>query len=439
MLGSMLEDKRGFASVWRLLAAAAGIVVARSAVTGRFGQGSARMMEALFTRAVARLPQPEHPELLGKLVRFKQVLAQDGTVLQLSPLLKKLFPATRTNSMDAAGKIHATADVVHRRITAVSLKDESGRTLDHQQEGTVSWAAEPDASFVQATHPIAHRVADNYAHLRGKITSEDWSSTITSFLEQHDAARIRGDGRVYWVPPQRVATVKQLGAFLAEVGIDLILCELEPEVRGVVEQVASESIEDQLDKLQAEVVNFDGTQKPSTYQRRLDEYQRLRQRATLYRDALGVGVDRARLVLDELEQKVQSMLDIRRQSTIHKDGTISGPAALASSAPSPSPALEPKEQPASLRFAAANFTPSDSDDPAVLTFVSDDETAKATAQALESMGIAGSWQQAGPVQVNIKNSGPPGAAVSIRLRLPDDLSLDASSSHLAGLGIELLS
>ncbi len=43
------------------------------------------------------------------------------------------------------------------------------------------------------------------------------------------------------------------------------------------------------------------------------------------------------------------------------------------------------------------------------------------------------------LQVNIKNSGPPGAAVSIRLRLPDDLSLDASSSHLAGLGIELLS
>ena len=134
MLGSMLEDKRGFASIWRLLASAAGIVVARSAVTGRFGQGSARMMEALFIRAVSRLPQPEHPELLGKLVRFKQVLAQDGTVLQLSPLLKKLFPATRTNSMDAAGKIHATADVVHRRITAVSLTGERGSELQQAQE-----------------------------------------------------------------------------------------------------------------------------------------------------------------------------------------------------------------------------------------------------------------------------------------------------------------
>ena len=317
-------------------------------------------------------------------------------------------------------------------------KDESGRTLDHQQEGTVSWAAEPDAS-VQGDHPIAHRVADNYANLRGKITSEDWAGSITSFLEQHDAARIRGDGRIYWVPPQRVDAVKQLGAFLAEVGIDLILCELEPETKTIVQDVASESIDDQLDKLQAEVVNFDGTQKPSTYQRRLDEYQRLRQRATLYRDALGVGVDRARLVLDELEQKVQTMLDIRRQSVVHKDGTVTGPTAMASSAPSPTPKSEPNDQPTSLRFAGASFTPAASDDRDVLTFVSDDETAKTTAQALESMGIAGSWQQAGPVHVNICNSGPPGAAVSIRLRLPDDLSLDASSSQLAGLGIELLS
>ena len=77
MLASMLEAKRGFASVWRLLAAAADIKVARSAVTGRFDSGSAKMMEALFAKALARLPQPDHPELLGKLEQFKQVLAQD--------------------------------------------------------------------------------------------------------------------------------------------------------------------------------------------------------------------------------------------------------------------------------------------------------------------------------------------------------------------------
>jgi len=164
-------------------------------------------------------------------------------------------------------------------------------------------------------------VANAYTSLRGKIVAEDWSSTITSFLEQHDAARIRGDGHVYWIPPQRVDDVKQLGAFRAEVGIDLILCELEPEVRTVVQDVVQESVNDELDRLQAEVAAFDGTQKPSTYVRRLDEYQRLRQRATLYRDALGLGVERVEQVLGELEQKVQTMLDIRRQTVVHKDGT----------------------------------------------------------------------------------------------------------------------
>ena len=134
MLASMLEAKRGFASVWRLLAAAADIKVVRSAVTGRFGSGSAKMMEALFTKALARLPQPDHPELLGKLEQFKQVLAQDGSVLQLAPVLKKLFPATRTNSMDAAGKIHATADVVNWRFTAVTLTGERDSELQQVRD-----------------------------------------------------------------------------------------------------------------------------------------------------------------------------------------------------------------------------------------------------------------------------------------------------------------
>jgi IS4 transposase len=123
-LCALLEAKRGFAGLWRMLGAAAGIVVARSAVTQRFGKGSATLMERLFERALERLPRPEHPELLGKLRQFKQVLAQDGTVLQLSPLLKKLFPATRTNCVSASAKVHATADVVHRRIVSVVVTGE---------------------------------------------------------------------------------------------------------------------------------------------------------------------------------------------------------------------------------------------------------------------------------------------------------------------------
>lgn len=123
-LAATVEGKRGFASVWRLLAAACGIETARSAVTQRFGKGSAALMQTVFERAVSRLPAPEHPELLGKLEGFRQVLADDGTVLKLRPLLEKLFPATRTNTMAAAGKLHARADLVNRRIVRVELTSE---------------------------------------------------------------------------------------------------------------------------------------------------------------------------------------------------------------------------------------------------------------------------------------------------------------------------
>jgi len=128
-LAATVEGKRGFASVWRLLAAACGIETARSAVTQRFGGGSAALMRQVFERAVSRLPAPEHPELLGRLEGFEQVLADDGTVLMLRPLLEKLFPATRTNTMAAAAKLHARADLVNRRIVRVELTGERGSEI----------------------------------------------------------------------------------------------------------------------------------------------------------------------------------------------------------------------------------------------------------------------------------------------------------------------
>ena len=129
-MAAMIEGKRGFASVWRLLAAAAGVKVARSAVTQRFGDGSAQLMEELFFRAVKKLPKMQTPEMLDKLKRFQEVLAYDGSVVSLSPLMKKLFPATRTNSVAAAGKVHAIADLVSRRIVDVELTGERHSELD---------------------------------------------------------------------------------------------------------------------------------------------------------------------------------------------------------------------------------------------------------------------------------------------------------------------
>jgi len=53
------------------------------------------------------------------------------------------------------------------------------------------------------------------------------------------------------------------------------------------------------------------------------------------------------------------------------------------------------------------------------------------------MGIAGKWQQAGPLKMLVQNSGPPGAAVSLCIEVPDGLSLGGSASALHAWGIEV--
>ena len=129
-LSAVAEQSRGFASVWRILAAACGIKVARSAPIQRFGKASAELMQAVFERAVSRLPLPVQEEVTNKLSMFEQVLADDGSVLKLSPLLEKLFPATRTNTMKAAAKLHARADLVNRRIVRVEITGERESELE---------------------------------------------------------------------------------------------------------------------------------------------------------------------------------------------------------------------------------------------------------------------------------------------------------------------
>jgi len=361
------------------------------------------------------------PSYAGDRVAISRAISQASAGLGKENLL--LRPITRTSSQVIYGIVKED-------------RDEAEQKLDHDFEATVSWSAEPDPSVVQGDHQIARRVAEAYQELRNKIVADDWSAVISSYLERHHAARVRGDGRVYWVPPQRLSDVKKFGAFLAEVGIDLVLCEIEAESRTVVEQVVAESLDEQLAHLEQEVAEFDVKTKPSTLSRRLDICNQLRSRAVLYRDALGLGAEKAEAMLQSLEQQVQAMLDIRQNTIVHRDGTTS-PAGPASISSEPPPPADNAEHPTSLRFAGATFTAAPSDDPAVHLFVSDDETAKATARVLDGMGLANTWQRAGACEVNIRNSGPAGAAVSIRIKSEKDRPIYIAKNALAALGIEL--
>jgi hypothetical protein len=281
------------------------------------------------------------PDYAGDRTAITRAIQRTAVGLSRHGIL--LRPIRRNNSEVVFGIVNEKANEAEER-------------LDHQFAATVGWSAEPHPETVRGDHPVADRVRATYDELRGMVVADDWAPSITAALVQLGAAAVRDDGRVYWLPPQQLDAVRKLGAFLHEVGIDLVMCEIEAEARAVVTEVAQSSLVDELDRLQAEAAAFDGTQRPSTYEGRLDEYQRLQQRAVLYRDALGIGVEQAEAVLNSLRSKVEQMLDIRLRTRVHRDGTVSEGLCRR---PEPSkveaPAAEPTPAKPALVFAGARF------------------------------------------------------------------------------------
>jgi hypothetical protein len=205
-------------------------------------------------------------------------------------------------------------------------KDQHRERLEHDFEDTLRWSDEGgNGTYVEGTHALAIEVDTAYQALRDRVCPGDWTETLCTYLTQDcNATPMRQDGRIFYLPPQALDQVRQLTAFLAAVGISLVCCEIEAEAVPVVQQAASESLAEQLERLQEEVAGFNGEQKPNTYRLRLDEYARLRERATMYRESLGIGVTQAQTILDELEEKVRDMLTVRQATVIPRNGSLAG-------------------------------------------------------------------------------------------------------------------
>jgi len=353
------------------------------------------------------------PPYAGDRAAIGRAIAKTDTIINGQTYL--LRPIKRTQSEVVYGIVRERRD--------------GEEHLDHAHEATLRWTAEPSPEYVEGDHTLAKRVHLAYAALRGRIVADDWTAAITDALERLGAVAFREDGRVYWVPPQSLAEVRRLQGFLADVGMILVIAEVEAETTNTVTEVVSESVADQIHKLTLEVAEFDGTQKPSTYARRLEEYQMLRGKCVLYRDALGVGVDEAERALTELEGKVEAMLSVRTKSVVHRDGSMDTP-----KAPTPASASAPTAI-TSLKFAGATFTAAETPDGDELLFVSGDACAISAVKALEAMGLAGSWQKAGGIEVNVQNSGPVGAETSIRVRGASGVEVASVGRALAGVGI----
>jgi len=212
-------------------------------------------------------------------------------------------------------------NVVHAIVE--ETKDAEKETVELAQQSNLQWSlAQDGGDQVHGSHGIAQQVDVAYQALRGKIVGADWTATLTDYLIAHCMATpMRDDGRVYWLPPNHIPQAHILRGFLDEVGIGLMLCEIETETKVIIQEAVQETLGQKIKELTDEVDAFDGTQRAGTYKERLSEYHDLRRRAITYRDVLGIGVEDAQRALTVLEEKVQDLLLTRQQTTIHKDGT----------------------------------------------------------------------------------------------------------------------
>jgi hypothetical protein len=206
------------------------------------------------------------------------------------------------------------------------VREVKGQKLDYAHTYTLEWSNEGGNGHAITSKgnvpcDIITRVDEAYQAIRGKIVGGDWTESLTAYLVGHCCAQaMREDGRVYFVPAGHMDSLTPLTAFLAAVGISLVLAEIEAEAVPVVQQAASEGLAEQLDALQAQVAQFDGKQKPSNYRERIAEIVALKAKANAYKAALGIGVEQAQAILDALETQVRGMLEIRQSTVVHRSG-----------------------------------------------------------------------------------------------------------------------
>ena len=241
--------------------------------------------------------------------------------------VSRAISATTSKAQKSGWQLTSIKTGRHEVVYGISLieRDQALERVDFTFDARLRWEDEGgNGQYIKGAHQIAQDVDAAFQAIRGRICPGDWTDALTTYLvSECQAFAFREDGRVYWCPASHMGQLVPLSAFLSQVGISLVVCEVETKTRALLRQAAQESLADKLQALQDEVAAFDGKQKPSNYKKRIEEIVALRKRATVYHEALQVGVDQAQAILVQLEAQVQELLDIRENTIVHRSGAVS--------------------------------------------------------------------------------------------------------------------
>jgi IS4 transposase len=120
VLGFAAGAQRSLATMRRAYERCTGQSLAPSAFYARFTSEMTQLLRRLVEDAMAELQQ-RAPKLKHALVRFKQVLVADGSLIKLHKSLATKFPSVFPNKVGAAAKLHVVINVAGRSARSVQL------------------------------------------------------------------------------------------------------------------------------------------------------------------------------------------------------------------------------------------------------------------------------------------------------------------------------
>lgn len=167
-----------------------------------------------------------------------------------------------------------------------------------------------------AKHPVVKAIRAKYDLLYGCFLAREIRRAIIRLIEETCAGVLyREAGGVYFVPRTSASTMRSLETVIDSIGgasFDVLAIHQSTVAGGTapIARAARGSIEAELTTLKEELAKFatDSKVRGGTIQNRIDAFQALRAKASLYHSVMAVEVDDLGVAMDELEATAAKML-----------------------------------------------------------------------------------------------------------------------------------
>lgn len=242
------------------------------------------------------LPEEQTPEKAMRQAVREAMLGQDKKLVAIQPTVdskSSLIYAIGTWTPDKQGN--------------VEFKQDALVMLDKSVTPNVASSDNPSNDLVT-------KVLREYNRYLFTHTSRDVMVSITKALKAWDAVMLRETGGIYFVPRTQSENLRKLQGAVEQLGNSLVSILPQHSTADTVRSLstaASGSIESELSDLRTEMEKFlsdpDGV-RSSTLKNRLDDFQSLRSRASLYHTILHVTVEDLGTQLAQMEAQIKTML-----------------------------------------------------------------------------------------------------------------------------------